>query len=53
MLTGVNTKEALQEQYSTVSDAQKNNPDGLLIIAEDLNQANLKTVLPKFYQLLG
>ncbi len=29
---------------------QTNNPDGFFIIAGDFNHANLKTVLPKFYQ---
>ncbi len=36
--------------YSAVSEQQTNNPDGFFIIAGDFNHANLKTVLPKFYQ---
>ncbi len=36
--------------YSAISEQQTNNPDGFFIIAGDFNHANLKTVLPKFYQ---
>ncbi len=45
-----NAKDALRELYSTISEQQTNNPDRLFIIAGDFNHANLKTVLPKFYQ---
>ncbi len=45
-----NAKDALRELYSAISEQQTNNPDGFLIIAGDFNHANLKTVLPKFYQ---
>ncbi len=45
-----NTKDALRELYSAISEQQTNNPDGFFIIAGDFNHANLKTVLPKFYQ---
>ncbi len=44
-----NAKDALRELYSAISE-QTNNPDGFFIIAGDFNHANLKTVLPKFYQ---
>ncbi len=45
-----NTKDALRELYSAISEQQTNNPDGFFIVAGDFNHANLKTVLPKFYQ---
>ncbi len=45
-----NAKDALCELYSAISEQQTNNPDGFFIIAGDFNHANLKTVLPKFYQ---
>ncbi len=45
-----NAKDALRELYSAISEQQINNPDGFFIIAGDFNHANLKTVLPKFYQ---
>ncbi len=41
---------ALRELYSAISEQQTNNPDTFFIIAGDFNHANLKTVLPKFYQ---
>ncbi len=45
-----NAKDALRELYSAISEQQTNNPDGFFIIAGDFNHANLKIVLPKFYQ---
>ncbi len=33
-----------------LSEQKTNNPGGFFIIASDFNHANLKTVLPKFYQ---
>ncbi len=45
-----NAKDALHELYSAISEQQTNNPNGFFIIAGDFNHANLKTVLPKFYQ---
>ncbi len=45
-----NAKDALRELYSAISEQQTNNPDGFFIIAGNFNHANLKTVLPKFYQ---
>ncbi len=45
-----NAKDELRELYSAISEQQTNNPDGFFIIAGDFNHANLKTVLPKFYQ---
>ncbi len=45
-----NAKDALREPYCTISEKQTNNPDSFFIIAGDFNHANLKTVLPKFYQ---
>ncbi len=45
-----NAKDALRELYSAISEQQTNNPKGFFIIAGDFNHANLKTVLPKFYQ---
>ncbi len=45
-----NAKDALRELYSPISEQQTNNPNGFFIIARDFNHANLKAVLPKFYQ---
>ncbi len=45
-----NAKDALRELYSAISEQQTNNPDVFFIIASNFNHANLKTVLPKFYQ---
>ncbi len=45
-----NAKDALRELYCAISEQQTNNPDGFFIIVGDFNHANLKTVLPKFYQ---
>ncbi len=45
-----NAKDALRELYSAISEQQTNNPDRFFIISGDFNHANLKTVLPKFYQ---
>ncbi len=45
-----NAKDALRELYSAISEQQTNNPDGFFIIAGNFNHANIKTVLPKFYQ---
>ncbi|KAL0195209.1 hypothetical protein M9458_008781, partial [Cirrhinus mrigala] len=45
-----NAKDALRELYNAISEQQTNNPDGFFIIAGDFNHANLKSVLPKFYQ---
>ncbi len=45
-----NAKDALRDLYSAISEQQTNNPDGFFLIAGDFNHANLKTVLPKFYQ---
>ncbi len=45
-----NAKDSLRELYSAISEEQTNSPDGFFIIAGDFNHANLKTVLPKFYQ---
>ncbi len=44
-----NAKDA-RELYCAISEQQTNNPDGFFIIAGDFNHANLKAVLPKFYQ---
>ncbi len=45
-----NAKDALRELYCAISEQQTKNPNGFFIIAGDFNHANLKTVLPKFYQ---
>ncbi len=45
-----NAKDALRELYCAISEQQTKNPDSFFIIAGDFNHANLKTVLPKFYQ---
>ncbi|KAK1796835.1 hypothetical protein P4O66_000923 [Electrophorus voltai] len=48
-----NTREALQELYGAISELQNVHPDGLFIVAGDFNHANLKSVLPKFHQLVN
>ncbi len=48
--TCAHDKDALRELYSAISEQQTNNPNGFFIIAGDFNNANLNTVLPKFYQ---
>ncbi|KAI5620341.1 gastrula zinc finger protein XlCGF28.1-like [Silurus asotus] len=45
-----NAKEALSVLYGTISGLQNTHPDGLFIVTGDFNHANLRTVLPKFYQ---
>lgn len=45
-----NTKEDLQTLYRYISDLQSNHPEGIVIVAGDFNQANMKTVLPHFHQ---
>uniref|UniRef100_A0A1A8ATP4 Reverse transcriptase domain-containing protein n=1 Tax=Nothobranchius furzeri TaxID=105023 RepID=A0A1A8ATP4_NOTFU len=47
---GANTKEALGELYTNISELQNTHPDGLFIVAGDFNHANLKSVLPRFHQ---
>ncbi|KAI2643798.1 hypothetical protein H4Q32_029977 [Labeo rohita] len=48
-----NSKDVLRELYSAISEQQTNNPDAFYIIAGDFNHANLKSVLPKFYQYVN
>ncbi len=50
ILPCANAMDALRELYSAISEQQTNNAGGFFIIAGDFNHANLKTVLPKFYQ---
>ncbi len=41
-------KQVLDVLLAAINNLQTAYPDGIFIIAEDFNQANLKTVLPKF-----
>lgn len=43
-------KLAMKELCSAVNKLQTVHPDGAFIIAGDFNHANLRSVLPKFYQ---
>lgn len=43
-------KQAMGELYKTLSQLQTTNPDAFYIVAGDFNKANLKSVLPNFYQ---
>ena len=43
-------KLALNTLLTTINKLQTAHPDGIFIVAGDFNQANLKTVLPKFHQ---
>lgn len=45
-----NIKEALSLLYGAISELQTAYPDGFFIVTRDFNHANLKSVLPKFYQ---
>ncbi len=45
-----NTKEAMCVLYNAISNLQTIHPEGVFIVAVDFNQANMKTVLPNFYQ---
>lgn len=45
-----NASEVLCELYGATSEQQTAHPDGFFIVAGDFNHANLKTVVPKFYQ---
>ncbi|KAK3569657.1 hypothetical protein QTP86_002644 [Hemibagrus guttatus] len=47
-----NAKEALCELYGAISKLQNAHPNRLFIISGDFNNANLKSVLPKFHQYL-
>lgn len=47
-----NTKLALDVLLSATNKLQTVYPDAIFIIAGDFNQANLKTVLSKFYQFV-
>ncbi|GFN78440.1 reo_6 protein [Plakobranchus ocellatus] len=44
------TKEALDHLRDIISNSENKDPDTHSIICGDFNQANLKTVLPNFYQ---
>uniref|UniRef100_A0A669EHA4 Reverse transcriptase domain-containing protein n=1 Tax=Oreochromis niloticus TaxID=8128 RepID=A0A669EHA4_ORENI len=45
-----NVNTALSILLNTINEQQRAHPDGVHIIAGDFNKANIKTVLPKFYQ---
>lgn len=45
-----NVNTALSLLLNIINEQQRAHPDGVHIIAGDFNKANLKTVLPKFYQ---
>ena len=45
-----NTSIVLSLLSDTINKLQRSHPDGINIVVGDLNQANLKCVLPKFYQ---
>lgn len=45
-----NVSTALSLLSNSINKQQESHPDGVHIIAGDFNQANLKSILPKFYQ---
>lgn len=45
-----NAKLALKELHAAISKQQTKHPEAAFIVAGDFNHANLKTVLPRFYQ---
>ncbi|XP_078236763.1 uncharacterized protein LOC140702313 [Pogona vitticeps] len=45
-----NTTTSLSCLLTAISKQQQAYPDGVLVVAGDFNQANLKTILPNFYQ---
>ncbi len=45
-----NTKDALHELYSAISEQQTNNSDGFFIIASDFNHANHFSNLPNLFK---
>ena len=47
-----NTKEALDDLNVIVSKYEESDPDTASIILGDFNQANLRTVLPNFHQVI-
>uniref|UniRef100_A0A8C7X192 Reverse transcriptase domain-containing protein n=1 Tax=Oryzias sinensis TaxID=183150 RepID=A0A8C7X192_9TELE len=50
MLFDANTNKALSLLLNIINEHQRAHPDGVHVIAGDFNRANLKTVLPNFYQ---
>ena len=48
--TNVNTALSLSLVLDTINEQQRAQRDGVHIITGDFNKANLKTVLPTFYQ---
>ena len=47
-----NVNTALSLLHNAINNHQRAHPNGAHIIAGDFNKANLKTVLPKFYQFV-
>ena len=45
-----NEEAALKELYGTINDLESKYPDGCSILVGDFNSANLKKVLPKYFQ---
>ena len=45
-----NTKDAPSTLYQSVSMMQNANPDCVYFITGDFNQANLRSILPNYYQ---
>ncbi|XP_072362773.1 uncharacterized protein [Scyliorhinus torazame] len=43
-------RKALDELYTVINNYETEHPETLFIVAGDFNKANLKSVLPKFYQ---
>lgn len=48
-----NTKEVQSVLYGYVSDLKSAIPEGVVIVAGDLNQATVRTVFPYFYQYMN
>lgn len=48
--SSANTKEAVSELYHSINMLQITQPDCIFVVAEDFNQANLRSELPNFHQ---
>ena len=47
-----NTEEALNDLCDVITHYENSNPTALSIITGDFNQANLRSVLPNYHQLI-
>lgn len=50
LLPSTKANQVLAELFNSINNLQSGHPDGVSIITGNFNQANFKTVLPKFHQ---